>query len=687
MNTRTPRLGLLVLASLVLAVPAAIATGNPWFDKYTAYETANGTAYTGSPDAAFIAWQEGMMLRSYLNLYTATRDTAWLTKFTDHVTTVMGSLNNIDGDAYSDWTTARYSPPITVNGLFKDGAAGDTTLPANWARDGTTSSATAFRTNAAGEYISSCNGDTWGLELVTNGVAQQRLVQTLTYQPNWRYELSIYGKNSGTAVHGRAFVYNHTTSTLLASVEIDSTTWKNHTAEFTTPAAGHVIKVWLAHFSNTPSGASSFFDHVRVAPHYAYQVLDGMIGIPLANFSRLVDQTPALQTTFGTAANSYQDFLENQIIAKWHDGAGFYGDTWVDASATEGYYKEPTTRETFENTTSFNPLPYNQTFSLIEIQNILFDLNASFTYLARAEKGATHFRNRLTVPAGEYAYWWYYAPFTGSKVEDASHVNVDMEFITEMHRTGGVFTDDDMNRFTATLTDNLWNGSITAPLLTNHVDGTAGGYCNPNQFTLLMYGWVPYAQFDPLAWTIAAKQYEPLATITGHTSALTMSQILLWDPVKLVNQGFELPASGDATLPARWTRRLSSATTAFRDSANKTSGDWGLTLVTNGTQWQKLTQPWTDYAGGVSYTVTFDGKVDTSGANGRVWIYNETIATTIAAYNFSNTGSWQTHSFTFTSPTAATNAIQIQLGHQVYTVNNGCAYFDNVVIKRTGDAW
>ena len=302
-------------------------------------------------------------------------------------------------------------------------------------------------------------------------------------------------------------------------------------------------------------------------------------------------------------------------------------------------------------------------------------------------RSATHFRNRLTVPAGEYAYWWYYASFAGSKIEDASHVNVDMEFITEMHRTGGVFTDDDMNRFTATLTDNLWNGSTTAPLLTNHVDGSAGSYCNPNQFTLLMYGWVPYAQFDPLAWTIAAKQYEPLATISGHTSALTMSQILLWDPVKLTNQGFELPTSGDATLPARWTRRLSSAATAFRDSANKASGDWGLTLISNGTQWQKLTQPWTNYTGGVSYTVTFDGKVDTSGANGRAWIYNETTATTIASYNFSNTASWQTHSFTFTSPATATNVIQIQLGHQVYTVNNGRAYFDNVVIRRTGDAW
>ncbi len=676
--------GALLLTSL-LFTPAATATDNPWYDDFVDYETVNGSSYTSDPDAAFIAWQESMMLRSYLNLYAATKNTSWLTKFTAHVDTVMLSLNNYDGDNYPDWTTGRYSPPIVVNGLFKDGASGDSTLPLGWTRDGTTSNTTAFRTNVAGEYISSCNGNTWGLELVTNGVAQQRLVQTLTYQPSWRYQLSIYAKNSGPDVHGRVYVYDHTDGVVLANVEVLSQSWANYTVDFTMPVTGHVVKVWLAHYANTPSGQSTYFDNVRVAPHYAYHVLDGMIGIPLANFVRLVHRTPGLQTAFQGAADDYQEFLENKLIAKWHDSAGFYGNTWNPFSSTEGYYMEPTTRDTFESGTSFNPLPYNQSFALLEVQKILYDVNAIPAYHDRAEVGAKHFANRLTIPAGEYAYTWYYAAFAGAKVEDTSHSNVDMEFITEMHRTNSVFTDGDMDRFTATLTDKLWNDSLTAPELANHVNGSPGSYCETNQFSRIMYGWVPYAQFDPLAWTIAAKQYA-LTPPDTHTSALTLSQILLWDPVKLVNQGFELPALNDNTLPARWTRSLSTATTAYRDSVNKTSGDWGLALKSNGTSYQRLVQPWEGYVASTSYTVTFDGKTDGSGAQGRVLVYNASTATIIAAFNFNNT-SWQTHAFTFTSPAIDTNLVNLQVGHLYYAVNNGYTYYDNVVIRRTSDTW
>jgi len=670
--------------ALALSASFARATDNPWFEKFTTYDAAHGDDYAGNADAAFIAWQESFMLRSYLNLYAATKDTYWLTRFTGHATSVFGSLHNWDGDAYRDWTTARYAPPIVANGLFATGATGDSLLPDGWTRDGTTTSTTAFRTNAAGEYISSCNSNTWGFKLVTNGVAQQRLMQALTYEPGARYQLSIYAKNGGSTVHGRAFVYDHTAGALLASVEVASTGWKNYTADFTMPASGHVVKVWLAHYANTPASEWTVFDNVRVAPYYAYHVLDGMIGIPLANFVRLVHSTPALQAAFGGAADDYQEFLDDELIPKWQDSAGFYGNTWVAASATEGYYQEPVTRDTFENGASFSPLPYNQTFALLEVQNILYDVNANAAYLDRAEKGARHFANRLAVPPGETGYIWYYSALTGAKMEDTSHSNVDMEFITEMHRTGGVFVDSDMDRFTATLLDFMWNGSLTAPELSNHVDGSAGSYCDPNQFSDLMHGWVPYAQFDPLVWPIAAKQYA--GAIPDHTGALTVSQLILWDPVKLVNQGFELPASGDPQLPARWTRLLSSSGTAYRDGANHASGDWGLTLVSNGTSWQKLSQPWTEYVTGASYTVTFDGKVDTAGANGRVWIYNKTTATTVAAYNFSNTAGWQTHSFTFTAP-GTTQDLEIQLGHQTYTVSGGHASFDNVSIRRSTDTW
>ena len=117
-----------------------------------------------------------------------------------------------------------------------------------------------------------------------------------------------------------------------------------------------------------PRAQSVFFDNVRISAYHSYHVLDGMIGIPLANFVRLVNRNPGLLASFQDEADAYQAFLETNVIAKWQDSAAFYGDTWVNVSATEGYYREPTNFDTFATTTALDPLPYNQYFVLCELQ-------------------------------------------------------------------------------------------------------------------------------------------------------------------------------------------------------------------------------------------------------------------------------------------------------------------------------
>ncbi len=688
MKTKSKVFGALLLTSLALA-PDSVATGNPWYDAFVTYDTARGTSYMTSADASYLAWQESFMQRSYLNLYETTGDTAWLTKFVTHANAVTDPtrFSDIDGDGFKDWTTARYSPDLTVNGTFDTADSADATLPAGWIRNGS-SAATAARTNVAGEFITTtvaCVPGGYGLKLTTAGTTAQRLYRVITgYEPGRKHLLSFSAKNGGS-VNGRVFLYDRTAMQNIASVEVTSGAWTSYSLDFMMPAAGHTVEIWLAHMTTTPAAQSSFFENVRVASYFSYHVLDGMIGIPLANFVRLVHRNPVALAAFQPAATAYRGVLEAQVIAKWQNGAAFYGNTWVSVSATEGYYREPTNHNTFSTTTVFNPLPYNQYFVLLELQNILYDVNASAAYLAKVEQGAAYFANRLTSAGGSSPYTWYYAAFTGSKIEDASHANVDLEFVTELHRSGSVFTDTDMIRFAATLTANLWNGSTVTPLLNNLVTGVQGSYCSNYGFSRTMYGWVPLAQFDARAWQIAATQYAAVAP-SGHDEAVTLSQIIRWDPVKLVNQGFELPAANDATLPARWTRSLSTAATAYRDGVNKKSGDYGLTVKTNGTSYQRLVQAWTNYTPGASYTITFDAKADTSGAQGRVWVQNTTAATTVAAYNFSNTA-WQTHTFTFTAPANGTDVVSVQVGHRYYTVVNGVTNYDNVVIKRTGDAW
>lgn len=680
-------LSMLLLVAMLFVGKTAYASGNPWYDDYIAYESVHGSDYTSTADVAFLAWQEGMMLRSYLNLYEATKDTSWLTKFQNHFDTVKGYATDVDGDDYLDWVTPRYAPNLVSNPNFEAGNSADATLPRHWVRNGSTST-TVFRTNAPGTYVSggSCSTDAWGLNVTTNGSTLQSLYHvTSAYDANHPYQFSLYGKKAGS-VDGYAYVYDRTDNVLLASIKVTSSSWKSYTATFTSPAAaGHRLEVWLTTDATSPANATVYYDNVGVFGFYSYQVLDGIIGIPAANFVRLVNQNATTLSAFQTKADEYQTFLEDDIIAKWEDSGAYYGDTWVNVSATEGYYKEPANHDTFSTATSLDPLPYNQFFALAEIQHILYDVNGNAAYLDKSKKAAQYFKNRLTTNGT--AYSWYYADFAGSKLEDASHINVDMEFIEEMYKGGDIFTSSDMEKFTDTLTAVMWNQSTSAPQIYNEITGVNGNYCTAFMFTDTMYGWIPYAQFDPQVWDIAATQFDaPTFVVDNHTRALTLSKILNWDPVKLTNQGFELASGSDPTLPARWSRFLSTPATAYKDNVDKKSGNYGLALISNGASWQKLEQVWSGYEPATSYVLTFDGKTDLSGADGRVWIYDETTATTIASLNFTNT-TWQTHTLTFTSPANQTDVVKIQLGHKDYTVSNGKTSYDNVSIKRSGDSW
>lgn len=674
----------LVAAACSLGGSAFAATGNPWFDDFVAYDNAKGSTYTARTDAAYLAWQESYMLRSYLTLHEVSQDTAWLTKFVSHADTVIGNAVDRDGDGYRDWTTARYSPNLALNPGFESAAAGDATLPANWTRSGSTA-ATAFRTNASGAYVAgnACSSAAWGAQLITAGATLQRLYQDLpTYIPNHRYELAFSAKNGGS-VAARAFVYDRTTGNVLGSALATSTSWKSYSVTFTTPATGHDVELWLSHAATTTNGDAVFFDNLRVSPFFSYHVVDGMIGIPLATFVRLVHQNPVELASFQAKADSYRAFLETHVVAKWEDPAGFYGNTWLDLSATESAYAEPAGYDTFSSSSAFSPLPHNQSFALLGVQSLLHEVNANTAYRQKADQCATFFANRLTTQGS--AYLWNYGTHTGAKIEDASHANVDLEFILSLHRTGHVFSGADLTKFTATLTDYVWNQSTSAPQLHNLVNGTQGSYCTDYDFSREMWGWVPLAQFDPMAWYIGAAQYAATAP-ADPSEAATLAELIKWDPVKLVNQGFELADAADATLPARWVRLLSTAATAYRDSANTARGAWGLTLETNGTHWQKLKQPWSDYVPGAAYVVTFDAKTDASGADGRVWIVNETAGTTVASYNVTGTA-WTTHSFSFTAPASGTDVVSLLLGHRDYTVIGGRVHYDNVSIKRSGDAW
>ncbi len=111
----------MVLLLAFIARPV-LATGNLWYDKFVAYESASGGNYYNSTNAGTLGWSESYMLRSYLTLYDLTKSTAWLNKFTTHVDVMIANTTDTDGDGFQDWKTTSYGdggnyPYLVFDGL------------------------------------------------------------------------------------------------------------------------------------------------------------------------------------------------------------------------------------------------------------------------------------------------------------------------------------------------------------------------------------------------------------------------------------------------------------------------------------------------------------------------------------------------------------------------------------------
>lgn len=679
MKSRVKHLNRRILQACVAAtlmfslVTPAAASNNLWYDKYLALEANIGDDLYTSTEGSNLAWGESYILNSYLDLYTLTKDTAWLNKFTTHADTIVGNADDIDNDGYLGWSTSTYSPVEDDNWDFETADAGDSTLPANWVRFQSTS-ATALRTT---DHPS--GGGSYGVKILTEstGTKWQSLYQPLnTYDPDTVYVLRMYAKTNGSAAKGRAYIRDKTTGTVIASINFENTAWEYKTLEFRTPAAsGHILEVWLGHQTYTVPNGAAYYDNVKVSAKVPYMVHDGMVGTPIAKFVRLVNQTPAL-SAYSTAAASYRTFLENNIVPRW-ESSSYIGNTWTSISSSTGMYKQSTNFDAFSHGSTWTYLPYNQALAYVNMLIVLYEVNGNTTYLDRAKKVAQYFKNSMV--ANGTAYSWNYAYYSSGK-EDTSHANIDISFALEMYRHGLIFTGADMDKITDALTVHMWNGSLTAPLVTKYVDGSGD-----NSFTKYMSVWTELSQFDKRVFTISSEQFRSYTPVSS-VELLNLSNIMKWDRAKIVNQGFELVFTGDATQPAQWNRVNSTSATAYLDSANKYEGTYGATIKANGTTEQILNQTWEGWLPSTSYTLTFMGKTDGTGAGGKVYVKNETTGTVVASLSFTDTA-WTSKSLTFTTPATGTNVLRTYITNDNVTVTNGKAYFDNIKIKATADTW
>lgn len=78
----------------------------------------NGEGYSGyTNEDGYLAWGESYILESYLTMYEATGDTAWLDKFVAHAKRVVGStdsargISDYKGRSLFGWSSQKYSKP------------------------------------------------------------------------------------------------------------------------------------------------------------------------------------------------------------------------------------------------------------------------------------------------------------------------------------------------------------------------------------------------------------------------------------------------------------------------------------------------------------------------------------------------------------------------------------------------
>lgn len=496
-----------LVAAVLLMTGVQAPEESVWLTKYKALEAQIGNSVYTDPSSSTLAWGESYIMRSYLDVYNVTQDTAWLDKIVTHADTMLANATDTDGDGYLGWGTHRYSPNESANPSFETAASGDTTLPASWSRFQDTGSHIYRTTDVPG------GTGTQSVRVVSDLTKWKKLRSTVlsTYQAGAKHVLRGWGKRTGSVV-GRVVLRDG--STTLCMLEYTTSTWTYKETTCTLPA-GRTLEVWLEHNTYTVSG-SAYFDDVKLSGIFPYIVHDAMIGIPIAEFVRLVAQTPAL-SGYATKAATYRAFLENEVVPRWEQSS-YLGNTW---SATKSTYLQPPNVDIFSHTRTYDDLPDNMPLAFANLLMVLHSVNGNATYLDRATKVATWAKSHFVNSGG--AYVWNYGVYATQK-EDLSHGNVDLSAYLEFYRRGKVFTATDMTALKRTFLEKMWNDSTTAPLFSLYVDGTGAA----NGVDYYLHSWLELAEWDAQVKALVTTKYTNY-TGTNASHLITLSRLLKWE--------------------------------------------------------------------------------------------------------------------------------------------------------------
>lgn len=388
-----------------------------------------------------LAWGESSWLMNYVMCYQAFRDTYWLDKIVDHFDRMMGSLSDPEGDGFLAWRDRGYSVGLVRLTAKKnaDGLTLDPETSRQWVtREGDKVTGHNYSIAFPAPDKMEIRDETDHKTLATKEYKAKAVIQEI---PGSKFTIS------GEAKAGARF-------------EFDS----------------------------------------KPGEEIEYQVHDGMITYPIAQFIEIVFRDPALHAKYKAKADKYLAFIDKHVRQKWEP-------TWVELPNQCGAYVF-TANETQRAPKAL--LPHNQFLAPARTFIVLKDVEGvpnREIYLEKTTKMARYFKNNLRQNGSAYV-WNYWDPFPAVpdirlNIEDTGHGTIDIGFACEACNRGVLFTNDDLTKFSNTYADVMWNQSEDDPMIAGVVDGHRS-----KRDGRTIHEWAKLAQWNPKVWHIATRIQE-----------------------------------------------------------------------------------------------------------------------------------------------------------------------------------
>ncbi|MEW6356034.1 MAG: hypothetical protein AB1696_06905 [Planctomycetota bacterium] len=412
----------------------------------------NGKGLSDRAASGNLAWGESSWLMDYIMCYQAFRDPYWLDKVVDHFDRMRTSLSDPEGDGFLAWRDGAYSVGV-VRLASKSNADGLTIEPE-------TSRAWVIR-DRGGEAVT---GHKYSIAfpkpdaLVVRDETEDKIIVTSDYKDkivlNGIPPQSDKDKRVPNGIPGSRFT-------------------------IAGPAR---------------AGARFEFESIR-GEEIEYQVHDGMITYPIAQFIEIVFNDPALHEKYKKKADEYLAFIDKHIREKWEP-------TWVELPDGCGAYVF-TAHETQRFPKGL--LPHNQYLALARTYLVLKDVKGAphrDIYLEKAAKMAKYFKKCLRAEGDAYL-WNYWDPYpeipeVRRYVEDTGHGTIDIGFVCEACNRNVVFAPDDLTRFGNTYADRMWNQSQDDPIIRGRVDGAKSRVDGRT-----IHEYVKLSQWNAKVWDVA----------------------------------------------------------------------------------------------------------------------------------------------------------------------------------------